>query len=52
MPTYAYHKHHLHRLSEHYLAKASCEISVSSLKHVWSKGEKSAKTHILCTIYD
>ena len=43
MPKYACHKHHLHWFAVHYLTKASCEITASSLKDVLSKGRKSAK---------
>ena len=43
MPNNACKKHHLHLLGAHYLNKASCEISASSLKDFLSKGGKSAK---------
>ena len=41
---HACHKHHHHWVGAHYLTKASCEISVSSLIDFLSKGRKSAKT--------
>ena len=40
MPNYARHKYHLHWLGVHYL---KTEISSSSLKDFWSKGEQSEK---------
>ena len=43
MPNYSCHKHHLHWFDAYYLTKASCEMSVSSLKDFLSKGRKSAK---------
>ena len=43
MPNYAFHKHHLHLSGVHYLTKASCEISASSLKDFLNKGRKTAK---------
>ena len=50
MTNYACQKHHLHLFAAHYLNKASCEISASSLKDFLNKGRKSAKTHKLCII--
>ena len=47
MPTHACQKHNLHWLGAHYLAKASCEISASSLKDLFGL---STKTHKLCII--
>ena len=43
IPNHACYKHHLHRLGAYYLNKASCEVSVSSLKDFLSKGRKRAK---------
>ena len=40
---YACHKHYPHRFGAHYLTKASCEISATSLKDFLSKGRKRAK---------
>ena len=50
MTNHACHKPHLHWFAAHYLTRASCEISASSLKDVLNKGRKSAKTHKLCII--
>ena len=43
MTNYACHKDHLHCFAAHYLTKASCEMSASSLKDFLNKGRKSAK---------
>ena len=50
MPNYACQKHYLHWLGAHYLKKALCEISASSVKDFLKKGGKSAKTQKLCII--
>ena len=51
MPTYVCYKHHLHCLGAHYLHKASCEISASSLKEIfWVKVEEVQNPHRLCII--
>ena len=46
MPNYTCHQHHPYYIGTHYLAKASCEISASTLKDFWIKGRKSAKKGI------
>ena len=45
MTNYAWHKHHIHRFAAHYLTKAYCEISASSLRDFLNKVRKSAKIH-------
>ena len=43
MTNYACHKHYLQWFDAHYLTKASCEVSASSLGDFLNKGRKSAK---------
>ena len=50
MPNHACYKHNLNWLGAHYLNKASCEISVSSLKDISSEDKNLQKTHYLCRI--
>ena len=46
MTNYAGNQQHVHGSGEHYLTKVSCEISASSLKDFWRKGEKAHTSNL------
>ena len=43
MSNYACQRYYLYKLGAHQITKASCEISVQSLKDISSKGGQSTK---------
>ena len=51
MTNHACHKHHLQGFAARYLAKAYCEMSVSSLRDFFNKVRRSAKKALIMHNY-